>query len=191
MNDTLLRSWWMLALRGVIAIVFGILALAWPALTLYALIILFAAYALLGGGVWIAGAIGNRKADRYWWIPLLFGIVSVAAGIIALVYPSLTALALVLLMGANAVVSGVFDIVLAIRLRKHIHNEFLLALVGVVSLLFGFMVLMFPAGGALALVWLVAAYAILAGVLFLAVSMRVRTWTRLNAGRSSPAAGAL
>ena len=191
MNDTLLRSWWMLALRGVIAIVFGIVAVSWPALTLYALIILFAAYALLGGAVWIAGALGNRRADRYWWIPFLFGVISVAAGIVTLVYPTLTALALVLLMGANAVVTGVVDIALAIRLRKHIHNEVLLALVGVVSLIFGFMVLMFPAGGALALVWLVSAYAILAGALFLAVALRVRTWSRLNSGRSSPAAGAL
>jgi uncharacterized membrane protein HdeD (DUF308 family) len=191
MSETLLHAWWMLALRGVIAIVFGALALMWPGLTLLALIILFAAYAMAGGVVWVIGAVRHRRTDRYWWIPLLFGLLSIGAGVIALVYPTLTALALVLLMGANAVVSGVIDIVLAIRLRRHIPNEFLLVLVGVVSLAFGIMVLMFPAGGALALVWLVSAYAILAGVLFVALSLRVRTWSRLNIARSSPAAGAL
>jgi uncharacterized membrane protein HdeD (DUF308 family) len=191
MNDTLLRSWWMLALRGAIAILFGLLALAWPGLTLLWLVALFAAYALLGGAVWTFGAIQNRKTDDHWWVLLIAGLASIGAGLIALLHPALTALVLILLIGANALVTGVLDIVVAVRLRKHIKGELLLVLGGAASIVFGVIVFLFPLGaGALALVWLISAYAIVTGALFLAAAVRLRSWARLNSGRSSPAAGA-
>jgi len=172
----------MLALRGVIAIAFGVLALLWPGLTLLALTMLFAAYALLEGIVSVAGAVKYRNSDDHWWLPLLFGIVSIGAGVIAVMHPALTALVLVLLMGANALVCGIIDIEAAIRLRKVIQHEWLLMLSGVVSVVFGILVFLFPATGALALVWLISLYALVTGVLLLSLAFRLRARTKVGAG---------
>ncbi|MES2902019.1 MAG: DUF308 domain-containing protein [Pseudomonadota bacterium] len=192
MNQTLLRSWWLLALRGLIAIVFGVLAIAWPAITLLSLAVLFAAFALLGGAVWIFGGIQHRKADQRWWLLLLFGLTSMLAGAISALYPGLTTLALVLVVGANALVTGILDIVVAIRVRKFIRGELLLVLSGIASVVFGVFVLLFPAGaGALALALLIGTYALITGVMLLVLAIRVRSWTRLNQARSSPSAGAV
>ncbi|HJV53991.1 MAG TPA: DUF308 domain-containing protein [Noviherbaspirillum sp.] len=174
MNDTLVRSWWILALRGALAILFGALALLWPGLTLLALTALFAAYALLGGVVSVAGALRSRRSDDHWWLPLMLGIVGIAAAVIAIVHPGLTALVLVLVIGANALVSGVLDIVMAIRLRRTISDEWLLGLSGAASVVFGILVFLFPAAGALALVWLIALYAAVTGVLLLGAALRLR-----------------
>lgn len=176
MDDLLSRSWWMLALRGVLALAFGILALIWPSLTLAALVALFAAYALISGVVSILGAIKNRKADREWWLILILGLVSVAAGVISIIQPALTALVLVLVMGANALVTGVLDIAVAIRLRKTIEGEWLLIAAGIASIIFGIVVFLFPGAGALALVWLISAYAIATGILLLGLAFRARGW---------------
>src|SRR5882762_5557878 len=102
------RSWWMFAWRGAVAVLFGVL---W-------LVALFAAFALLGGGAALIAAIKNRKSDEDWWLALLLGLVGLAAGVIAILHPDLTALVLVLWMGANAIVTGILDIAMAIRLRK-------------------------------------------------------------------------
>ena len=133
MKELLARSWWMLALEGLVALVFGVLALLWPGLTLLWLVALFAAYAVLSGAAAIYGATRNRAQDKGWWLFLLFGLVSVAAGVLAVFYPGITALALVLLIGANALITGVLEIALAIRLRKSVTNEWLMVLAGVVS----------------------------------------------------------
>ncbi|MES2300192.1 MAG: HdeD family acid-resistance protein [Pseudomonadota bacterium] len=190
MNETLLRSWWMLALRGAVACAFGVLALAWPGLTLLSLAILFAAYALLGGAVWVFGAIGNRERDDHWWVILLIGLVSVGAGAIAAMHPALTALVLILLMGAHACVTGVLEVLVAVRLRRFIRGESMLVLSGVASILFGAIVFMYPSGaGALALVWLIGLYAIVTGILLLALALRVRKWARTSSLRSVAAGG--
>jgi uncharacterized membrane protein HdeD (DUF308 family) len=178
MNDTLMRSWWILALRGAIAIAFGVLALVWPNITLLVLVALFAAYALLSGAVSVVGAVRNRKRDDNWWVPLLLGLISIGAGIIAVIHPALTALVLVLVMGANALVTGVLDIVAAMRLRKSMKNEWLLVLAGIVSIAFGVLVFLYPEAGALALIWLISFYAVLSGILLLTVAVRVRARTR-------------
>lgn len=190
MNETLLRHWWLLALRGAIAILFGVLTLVWPVVTLLSLAALFAAFALVGGAVWTFGAIRNRKADSHWWVLLILGAVSLAAGVIAALHPAMTMLVLILLVGANALVTGAMDIVVALRLRKYMQGEWLLMLSGAASILFGLIVLLFPLGaGALALAWFIGCYALFTGILLLVLAWRVRTWSRLNAGRSSPAAG--
>ena len=176
MKELLARSWWMLALEGLVALLFGVLALLWPGLTLLWLVALFAAYAVLSGAAAIYGAAKNRTHDKGWWLFLLFGLVSVAAGILAFFYPAITALALVLLMGANALITGVLEIAVAIRLRKSVTNEWLMVLAGVVSVAFGIFVLAFPGAGALALVWLSSLYAVVSGVLLLSLAFRVRTW---------------
>lgn len=181
MDELLARSWWMLGLRGAIALLFGILALLWPGLTLLWLVALFAAYALISGVVSIIAAVQNRRSDREWWLILLLGLVSVAAGIVALIHPALTALVLVLVMGANALVTGVLDIAVAIRLRKVIQNEWLLILSGLASIIFGVLVFLFPGAGALAMVWLISAYAIVTGILLLWLAFRAHGWRRRQA----------
>jgi uncharacterized membrane protein HdeD (DUF308 family) len=169
------HTWWMFALRGAAALLFGILALAWPGLTLLWLVALFAAFALLGGGVSVVAAIRNRKAEDHWWLALVLGLVSIGAGVIAIFHPDLTALVLVLLMGANAIVTGILDISMAARLRKAaFRGKGLLIVAGVVSLAFGILVFLFPGAGALALVWLVSFYAILSGILLLGAAWRAR-----------------
>lgn len=192
MNETLLRSWWLLALRGLIAIVFGALAIAWPTITLLSLALLFAAFALTGGALWIFGAISHRKADPHWWVLLLLGLSSVAAGAVSALCPNLTTVVLVLVVGANALVTGILDVAIAIRVRKFIRGELLLILSGVVSILFGLFVLLFPSGaGALALAMLIGLYALMTGAMLLALAVQVRSWARLNQARSSPPAGAV
>jgi uncharacterized membrane protein HdeD (DUF308 family) len=178
MNESLLRSWWVPALRGVIAIAFGVLALMWPGLTLLALVSLFAAYALLTGAISVFGAVRNRKSDDEWWLLLLLGMVGIGAGVVALIHPGLTTLVLVLLIGANALVTGVLDIAAAIRLRRAMRGEWLLVLSGITSIVFGVLVFLFPAAGALALVWMISLYALITGVLLLAVSFRLRARAR-------------
>src|SRR6266446_175089 len=131
------QVWWMFAWRGVVALLFGVLGLVWPGLTLLWLVALFAAYALIGGGISLAGAIKFRKTDDHWWLALLLGLASLGAGIIAIFHPDLTALVHVLLMGANAIVTGVLDIAIAIRLRKAIRSEWVLILAGLVAIVFG------------------------------------------------------
>jgi uncharacterized membrane protein HdeD (DUF308 family) len=177
MERLLAVSWWVLALQGAGALVFGVLAVAWPGTTLLVLVALYSAYALVTGAGTTVAAVKNR-ADKGWWLMLLLGLVSLAAGVLALIYPGLTALALVLIMGASAVVSGVLQISMAIRLRKEIRGEWLLGLAGIVSILFGGFVLLFPGPGALALVWLIALHAVTIGVLLLALAWRARRGER-------------
>jgi uncharacterized membrane protein HdeD (DUF308 family) len=176
MNELLARSWWMLAVLGVIAMLFAVLALMWPGLTLLSLVALFAAYALSGGIMWIMGAIRHRKSGEDWWLVLLLGLVSIGAGLIAIFHPELTALVLVLVMGANALITGVLEIVAAIRLRKEIQGEWLMILTGIISIAFGVFVFLFPGAGALALVWLISFYAAFTGALLLALAFRARAW---------------
>ena len=178
MNELLQRAWWMLALRGAAAFLFGILALAWPDITLLALVALFAAYAFVSGGAALIAGFQQRKTDKGWWLVLLLGVIAVAAGIVAILNPAITAFVLVLVMGANALFTGIFDIALAIRLRKEIRNEWLPILTGVISAMFGLLVMIFPGAGALAMVWMLSFYAMLTGVLLLALAFRLRAGSK-------------
>jgi uncharacterized membrane protein HdeD (DUF308 family) len=192
MSETLLRSWWLLGLRGAIAMLFGASAILWPAITLVTLGALFTAFALLAGAVWIFGAVRHRAVDQRWWVLMLLGAFSVGAGVLAALQPGLTIVALVLLIGANALVSGLLDIVVAVRMRRYMKGELLLILSGAASVLFGLIVLLFPTGaGALALAWMTGCYAIITGALLLALAFQVRAWSRINEGRSSGPAGAV
>ena len=174
MDNAYLRCWWIFALRGLIAILFGVIALLSPGITLLGLIALFAWFALLGGAVSVFGAIRNRGNDEDWWMPLLFGLTSMGAGAVALLHPGLTALVLVLLIGANALATGVLDIAAAVRLRKSSRDAWLLGLSAIASVAFGVLVFLFPGAGALALIWMVSFYAILTGALLLGLAFRLR-----------------
>jgi len=176
MNEILLASWKVLAIRGAVSLLFGVLAAFWPGLTLMWLIVMFAAYALVSGAASITAALRNRKSIDDWWLLLLLGLVGLAGGAGALLYPGLTALMLVLVIGATTLASGIADIAMAIRLRKIIRGEAFLILNGIVSIAFGVFVFFFPGAGALALVWLISIYAIVSGVLLLALAWRARDW---------------
>jgi uncharacterized membrane protein HdeD (DUF308 family) len=173
MRQVLSRAWWMLALHGAAALLFGILALAWPGVTLIFLVALFAAYIIVSGIAGLVGALQNRSQPG-WWLVLLFALLNIAAGVIAVLYPELTALVLVLVIGVNAILAGVIQIVMAVRLRKEIEGEWLLGLAGLVSVLFGAFVVIFHGSGALALVWLIAAHAIVVGTILLILAVQLR-----------------
>jgi uncharacterized membrane protein HdeD (DUF308 family) len=170
----MVENWWMIALRGVAAIVFGILTLAWPSLTLVALVLLFGAWALVDGVLSVLAALRRRRDDAPWWALLLVGLAGVAAGIVAFVYPGLTALALMYVIGAWALVIGAFGLVAAIRLRRLLPGEWRLGLASVLAIVFGVLVLVAPGAGALALVLWIGAFAILHGVILVALALRLR-----------------
>jgi uncharacterized membrane protein HdeD (DUF308 family) len=163
------RNWWMLALRGVAAIVFAFFAYFWPGLTLFALVILFGVYALADGIM--ATVVGARA---HWWTVMVFGLIGIAAGLVAIFRPGLTALALLLFIAGWAVARGILEIVAAIRLRKEITNEWWLGLAGLLSIAFGVAMFLYPGAGALSLLWVIATYALILGAMMLAFAFRLR-----------------
>jgi uncharacterized membrane protein HdeD (DUF308 family) len=174
MLTALANSWWLLLLRGIAAIAFGVLAFAWPGVTLLMLIILYGAYVLVDGCLALAAVVtGRGGAVPTGWL-ILIGLLSIAAGLLTFFWPGLTALVLILFMGGWALASGIVQIIGAIQLRKEIDNEWLLIMAGILSVLFGLGVLIFPGAGALAMVWAIAAYAIVYGILLISLAWRVR-----------------
>ena len=185
MDSRLSLNWSALAIRGVIAIAFGIIAFLLPGLTLGALILLFAAYAIVDGVSHVVTGTRQRSGDGPDGLMILGGIVGVAVGIIAVILPGVTALFLLALIGAWAIVTGAAEIVAAYRLRKAISGEWLLALQGILSIAFGVYVWLFPGAGALAVVWLIAAFAIASGVILLMLAFRMRSLARGAGGMSN------
>ena len=177
-------SWWALVLRGLAAIAFGVLAFVWPQITLTALVFLWGAYALVDGAFAIAAGVKSHGDNKRWWVLLLEGILGVAAGLVAFLVPGITALALLVLIAAWAMVTGAFEIAAAIQLRKYIKGEWLLALAGIASVLFALALLFNPAAGALALVWLIGAYSIVFGVLLIILGVRLHSLVRSTDGMS-------
>jgi uncharacterized membrane protein HdeD (DUF308 family) len=167
-------SWSALALRGVLAVIFGILVFAWPALTIGILVLFFGANALIDGVLALVAAFRGSTSGGRWWGMLLQGILGIATGIITFLMPGLVAIVLLYLIAAWAVVIGVFEIVAAIRLRREIEGEWLLALRGVLAVIFGVILFVYPAAGALAVVWMIGAFSIALGVLNLALAFRLR-----------------
>jgi uncharacterized membrane protein HdeD (DUF308 family) len=176
--------WWALALRGIIAILFGLAAFLRPGIALEALILLFGAYALVDGVFSIVGVFGGTRGGTPRWLLFLEGVVSILAGLIALIFPGLTAVALLYLVVAWAVVTGIAEIATAIRLRQEIRGEWALILGGIISVLFGLILAVLPAVGILSLIWLVGAYAVAFGVLLLITALQVRG--RDNQGDERP-----
>jgi uncharacterized membrane protein HdeD (DUF308 family) len=173
---TLGRNWWALALRGVAAILFGILAFAWPGITLFVLVLFFGAYMLVDGIFAIVAAVRAAGEEDRWWLLLIEGILGVLAGLVAFFWPGLTALALLYFIAAWAIVTGIMEIVAAIRLRQEIEGEWALGLSGLLSVIFGILLVVLPApAGLLSLVWLIGAYAVATGVLLLILGFRVRS----------------
>lgn len=172
--DLLAKNWWALVLRGVAGIVFGILAFVMPVVTLAALVLLFGAYALVDGIFNIVAAATGGRGARPWWALLLAGLAGIGAGLVTFFMPGLTALALAYLIGIWAIVTGVLEIVAAVRLRKEIRNEWLLGLSGVLAVAFGALLLFAPGAGALAMVLWIGAYALVYGALLVFLGFRLR-----------------
>lgn len=173
----LAKNWWLVLLRGIAAIVFGVLAFIWPGITLLTLVILYGIYALFDGVVAIAAAIrgegGGMNAGPRWWLAVV-GVLGILAGLFTFFWPAITALVLLIFIGVWSLLNGIFTIVGAIRLRKEIDNEWWLVLNGALSVLFGLAVMVMPSAGALAIVWLIGTYAILFGALLVGFALRLR-----------------
>jgi len=168
------RWWWTFIIRGLVAVAFGVLAFLAPAWGIAVLVALFGAWALVDGVTGLVGGIRSRGRDRSWWLSILEGIVGIVAGVFAFLFPVAAAGALIFIIAAWAIVTGLFEIVAAIRLREQIRGEFWLGLAGVASILYGVVIYLFPAAGALSIVWLIGSFAIAFGVFLLILGWRLR-----------------
>ncbi len=173
MLDAIAKSWWVLLVRGIAAVVFGVLAFFWPAITLAVLVLLFGLYALIDGAAAIGFGFASHGENRTWWEMIVVGLLGVAAGIITFVWPGITAVALLVTIGVWAIFRGILEIGAAFRLRRMIEHEWLLALAGVLSVVFGVLILARPLVGALAIIWLIAFWAVFFGVVSIALSVRL------------------
>jgi uncharacterized membrane protein HdeD (DUF308 family) len=171
--DSLSRNWWAVSLRGLAGILFGITTFIAPGISLAALVLLFGAYAFADGVLAVVTAVRRRGNDR-WGMLLLEGLVGIAAGVLTILWPGITALALLYLIAAWALVTGAFEIAAAIRLRKVITGEWILALSGILSMALGVLLVAAPGPGALAVVIWIGAYAFVFGVLLFALGLRLK-----------------
>ena len=176
MSNVLTRNWGWVALRGVVAIVFGVLTLFYPQITLVTLILWFGVFALIDGVFKVVAAIANRQGEPHWVAMLLGGLLGIAAGIVTFAMPGITAITLLYLIALWAIVVGLAEIMTAIRLRKVITGEWMLIVAGVLAVAFGVLLIARPGAGALAVVLWIGWYAILSGILLLAVAFRLRSF---------------
>jgi uncharacterized membrane protein HdeD (DUF308 family) len=163
------RNWWVLLIRGILAVLFGIMAFALPGLTLVTLVLLYGVYALADGltALWVGG---RARA----WSFVLVGVLGVLVGIFTFISPGITAIALLYLIAVWAIVRGIFEIMTAIQLRKEINNEWVLIIGGILSIIFGVVLVANPAAGALALIWIIGVYALIFGLMMIVLAFRVR-----------------
>jgi uncharacterized membrane protein HdeD (DUF308 family) len=177
MLNALAKNWWLLLIRGLCGILFGVAAIAWPGLTLLFLAIFFGAFALVDGILSLTAAIRGGTLTPRWWLALL-GIAGIAAGLLAFLWPGMTALVLLYFIAAWAIVIGATQIVGAIALRKEISDEWLLIAGGTLSILFGLALFVRPGAGAVALAIVIGAFAIAHGFLFVLFALRVRAFQK-------------
>jgi uncharacterized membrane protein HdeD (DUF308 family) len=177
--NSLARDWWIIVLRGLAAVLFGIVAFVWPNVTLAALVLLFGAYVLVDGVLGLVVGLTRKSERRRWWVLALEGLAGIALGVLTFLSPQVTALVLLYGIAAWAILTGVLEIAAAIRLRKEIDNEVLLGLSGVVSIGLGVLLVLFPGAGAVSLIWMLGAYALVFGLILMALGFRLRA-------RSSP-----
>ena len=189
MPFVLARNWWSLVIRGLAGVLLGMLSLALPGITLGALVMLFGAYALIDGIMSFIGAWRASKAHERWGALILEGVVGILAAVATLLWPAITAISLVYVIAAWAIVTGVLEIAAAIRLRQHITGEWLLALAGLASVIFGVALMANPLAGALVLAIWVGVYALVFGTMLIGLGLRLRTWTRRGFAGSTHAVG--
>jgi uncharacterized membrane protein HdeD (DUF308 family) len=184
MDMVLARNWWALAVRGILAVLLGLVAFALPGVFLASLVWLFGAYCLVDGVFAIVAGLRAAQRHERWWPLALEGLVDITVGVVTLLLPAAAVLALLYLVSAWSIITGVFRISAAVRLRRQIRGEWLLILNGVLSVLFGVAIVVYPAVGLVTVVWIIGMYAILFGIILLALALRLR------GGRAARPAGA-
>ena len=186
MLQMLAGNWWIFAVRGVAAILFGVLAFLWPGPTVIVLALLFGAYALVDGVVLLVSLIrGDPAARRNAWSVGIMGVLGVVAGIVSVLVPQITALALLYVVAAWAIFLGILQIIAAIRLRREIEGELWLGLGGLISVLFGLYLAVFPGPGLVSLAWLVGIWAVVFGIFNLMLAFRLRGKRQGQAARAT------
>lgn len=175
MLHALADHWWVLLIRGIAAIVFGFLTFLWPGITLFTLTMFWGAFALVDGVLALWSAISGKlgPAAPRWWLAIV-GVAGIAAGILTFVWPVKTAIILLLFIACWAIVAGVMEIWGAIKLRKEIENEWLLGLAGLMTVIFGVILIARPMVGALAVAWIIGWFAMLLGVTWIALAFRLK-----------------
>jgi uncharacterized membrane protein HdeD (DUF308 family) len=169
MFNLMTQNWWAIALRGLVAVLFGIAAFVWPGITLWALVAIFGAYALVDGIFAVIEAFRRDVVGERWWALLFEGFVGIAIGILTFTWPRLTAMGLLYLIAFWAIVTGVFEAITEIR------GEWMMALIGILSVAFGFLLVAFPLTGALSVVLIIGAYAVAIGALMIALGFKLRS----------------
>jgi len=185
MKQLLASTWDMFLVRGILAILFGVATLLMPGITLVVLVVLFGAYALVDGVVLSIVAIKNHKNDSNWWLMLLTGLVSIAAGVVTFAWPGITTVTLFYVIVAYAIATGISEVIYAIRFRKEIEGEWLLVLDGILSVGFGILLIAQPIPGALAVLWMIGVYAIAYGAMLVVLAFRLRNLD-VNANAPQP-----
>jgi uncharacterized membrane protein HdeD (DUF308 family) len=175
MIETLKRHWWVPVIRGIAAIVFGIIAFVYPGLTVATLVLFFGAWVLIDGIFRVVGAIGHRASDPDWGWHIVIGILGIIVGLLTFHAPQITALALVIYIAAWALMIGATEIAFAIKLRREIKGEWFLILMGLASIIFAILLLWNPIAGAAAVIWLIAWYAVVLGILAIFFGFRLKT----------------
>jgi len=171
--DALARNWWLIFLRGICAVIFGVLTFFWPGLTLLTLVLFYGAFSLLDGAFSIAAAVKGGAPMPRWWLALV-GLLGIGVGVITLFWPQITGFVLLLFIAGWAIASGVLQIIGAIKLRQEIEGEWLLIASCVLSVLFGIGVILFPGAGALSLALVIGAFAVAYGVLLIGFALRLK-----------------
>lgn len=172
----LVRNWWLVVLRGVLAILFGLITFLWPGVTWLALILMFGVYAIIDGIFAItAGVVGSKFSPR-WWMFLLEGIISLAAGVIAILRPGFASVVLIAVIAIWAILTGILEIAAAVRLRREITNEWMLAFAGFVSIVLGVVLFFQPVAGGLVITLMIGAYALIFGIMLVMLGLRLRKW---------------
>jgi uncharacterized membrane protein HdeD (DUF308 family) len=179
MIETLKRHWWVPVIRGIAAIVFGIIAFVYPGLTVATLVLFFGAWVLIDGIFRVVGAIGHHASDPDWGWHIVIGIVGIIVGLLTFHAPQITALALVIYIAAWALMIGATEIAFAIKLRREIKGEWFLILMGLASIIFAILLLWNPIAGAAAVIWLIAWYAVVLGILAIFFGFRLRSLAAL------------
>lgn len=187
MFDAVCRRWWLLLIRGICAIALGIAAAFWPGITLLALVILFSAFAITDGVASLVLGFRGEPDGTVWWTMVVLGVLAIVAGITAVIWPGITLLVLLAIISASAIVRGVLEIASAIALRKEIQGEWLMALSGLLSIIFGALIIIQPVAGLLAIAILIGAYMFAIGVVTVALSIRLRRMCHVPVGSTTSA----
>ncbi|HZF41529.1 MAG TPA: HdeD family acid-resistance protein [Blastocatellia bacterium] len=175
MFNLMSQNWWAIALRGLAAVLFGVAAFMWPGITLWMLVALFGAYALVDGIFAVIEAFRRGVERERWWALLFEGVVGIAIGVLTFIWPGLTAMGLLYLIAFWAIVTGVFEVITAVRLRHEIRGEWMMALIGILSMAFGFLLVASPLAGALSVVLMIGAFAFASGALMIALAFKLRS----------------